>query len=163
MASVAIELRDEGFDQALNAIDGIETLPQHELLDAIGQLVKESTRHRIEVTKTAPDGSYWQKNRQGTSTLHQSGDLADLIDTSVSGGSVSIVSALVYSRIHQLGGVIKPKNKKQLAFMAGNKLVFATKVTIPARPYLGISPQDQTDILDMVRSRLSQAAQGLVI
>lgn len=41
-----------------------------------------------------------------------------------------------YALIHELGGVITPKQAKMLAFEINGKLVFAHSVTIPARPYL---------------------------
>ena len=37
-----------------------------------------------------------------------------------------------YARIHQLGGIIRPKGGGRLVFSLGGKLVFAKKVTIPA-------------------------------
>ena len=41
-----------------------------------------------------------------------------------------------YARIHELGGVIKPKRKKYLRFkLPSGKVVFTKKVRIPPRPY----------------------------
>jgi phage virion morphogenesis protein len=160
MSGVGIQILDEGFDQAIQAIEGVETLDQGELLDAIGRLLQESTRERIEVTKTSPDGASWKPNRAGTSTLYQSGNLAASIDYRTGSGSVEIGSGLVYAAIHHFGGTIKPVNAKRLAFMAGNQLVFAMKVDIPARPYLGISSQDQTEIFEMIVDTIAAASGG---
>jgi phage gpG-like protein len=44
--------------------------------------------------------------------------------------------------------------------MVGNQLVFAMKADIPARPYLGLSGQDQTDIFDMIVDTIAAAAGG---
>lgn len=160
MTGIGIQIRDEGFDQGIQAIEGIETLDQGELLDAIGRLLQESTRERIEVTKTSPDGASWKPNRTGTSTLYQSGNLAASIDYQTGSGHVEVGSALVYAAIHQFGGTIRPVSAKRLAFMIGNQLVFATKVEIPARPYLGISGQDQTDVFDMIVDAILAASGG---
>jgi len=154
MSGVAFEIRDKGFDETLSKVDGIEHLDEHELLEGIGRLLQESTRNRIETSKTSPDGSSWKANNAGSSTLFQSGNLAASIDYSVGGSSVFVGSALIYARIHQEGGEIKPKKGDRLVFMIGNQLVFATKVTIPARPYLGISADDKVDILDAVEDQL---------
>lgn len=54
--------------------------------------------------------------------------------------SVRVGSNLVYARIHEFGGVIRPKKAKLLAFTVGKgssaKKIFTRKVTMPARPYL---------------------------
>jgi phage gpG-like protein len=44
-----------------------------------------------------------------------------------------------YAAIHQWGGEIKPKSAKAL-FVPGYGML--QKVTIPARPYLGVSAED---------------------
>jgi phage gpG-like protein len=42
--------------------------------------------------------------------------------------------------VHQFGAVIKPKNAKQLVFPGpGGRLIFAKKVTIPARPFMPLT------------------------
>jgi phage gpG-like protein len=43
-----------------------------------------------------------------------------------------------YARIHQLGGVIRPKNAKALMVPCGNRILRLKQVIIPARPYLVI-------------------------
>ena len=124
MSGIGIQITDEGFDQAIGAIEGIEQLDQGETLDALGQLFVQSTRERIEVTKTSPDGAAWQKNNAGTSTLYDSGNLSGSIDYQVGGSSLAIGSALIYAAIHQMGGVIKPIKAKRLAFMIGRSIGF---------------------------------------
>lgn len=150
MVSAALEIKDQGFDEAIAAIIGVEQLEQSALLDSLGRLFQQSTVERIEVTKTSPDGEKWKENNAGTSTLYASGELAASIDYDVGNSTVAIGSALIYAAIHQFGGVIKPKSASKLAFMIGNQLVFATQVNMPARPYLGASEQDKDDALEMV-------------
>jgi phage virion morphogenesis protein len=159
MAGVAVEISDEGLSEAIAAIEGIAALESHGMLDEVGRLLQESTRNRIRATKTAPDGSGWTPNRAGTSTLLQSGDLAASIDYAVSGDTLTVGSGEPYARIHQMGGTIRPRNAKRLVFMAGNELVFATKVEIPARPYLGVSDEDRSDIVQMVGDMIAGALQ----
>lgn len=159
MVGATLKIEDQGFDQAIAAIDGVEQLDNGEVLDALGRLFQQSTRNRIEVTKTSPDGETWQKNNAGTSTLFQSGNLAASIDYQVGSAEVAIGSGLIYARIHQEGGEIKPKNADKLAFMVGNQLVFATKVTIPARPYLGASEDDKREALQMLADTISELFQ----
>lgn len=145
--SVAFEVTEQGLSQALLKIEGLADAPTEELADGIGRLVQESTRNRIRSSKTSPSGAPWKANRAGTSTLYRSGALERSIDYVASADSVVVGSGLVYARIHQAGGKIAPKTAKALAFMAGGRLVFARSVTLPPRPFLGLSAQDQTDIV----------------
>ncbi len=159
MAGAALQIIDQGFDEAIASIEGVERLEQSELLDSIGRYFQEDTRERIEVTKTSPDGQAWAPNRQGTSTLYDSGNLSASIDYAVSGSSVAIGSGLIYALIHQKGGEIKPKNADRLAFMVGNQLVFAMKVTIPARAYLGASAENREAVLLMIVDTIAELFQ----
>jgi phage gpG-like protein len=45
-------------------------------------------------------------------------------------------------------------------FRLGGKLVHAKKVTVPARPYLGISAADRTASLAVVRDHIERAWEG---
>ena len=50
--------------------------------------------------------------------------------------------------IHQFGGVVKAKNHPYLTFKIGNAWIRKKEITIPARPFLKLTPQDETDLLD---------------
>jgi phage gpG-like protein len=128
------------------------------LMEGLARLMQQQTRRRIEEEKTAPDGAPWKANRAGTSTLYKSGALSASIDYSASASRIELGSGLVYARIHQEGGVIRPKSGKALVFQAGNQMVFARQVTIPARPFIGVSKANGTEILmatvDFIRRKL---------
>jgi len=49
------------------------------------------------------------------------------------GFSVSLGTSVIYARIHQFGGVIKPKIKEFLVFKIAGKLIMTKRVTIPKR------------------------------
>lgn len=49
---------------------------------------------------------------------------------------VRVATNTKYAKIHQTGGVIRPKNGKYLAFMYEGKFVRKTSVTIPKRLYI---------------------------
>ena len=91
----------------------------------------------------------WPPKKDGTAaTLKKSGTLWQSIRSTASATSVTIGSDRVYAAIHQLGGttpahVIRPKNKKALAWPGGpgpRGKVNHPGSKIPARPYL---PFDQ--------------------
>jgi phage gpG-like protein len=82
-----------------------------------------------------------------------SGKLAASIASRVKGQSGTIVGEiftqrLVYARIHEFGGTIFPRRAPFLVFETkeGN-LVFAKKVTIPARPYIGRALDDFAEVI----------------
>ncbi len=52
--------------------------------------------------------------------------------------------------MHQEGAIIKPTDAKALAFVSGGKQVFAKKVVIPARPFVGLSSDNEQELLDLV-------------
>lgn len=148
--SVTVEIIDRGLDEAIAAMQALAELDRLELMDSIGRLVQEQTRHRISTEKTAPDGSAWKVNRAGTSILYASHRLAESIDYRSSLDRVTVGSPLRYARIHQFGGVIRAKNGKALAFKAGGDSFFRQSVTIPARPYLGLSAGNVEELESVV-------------
>lgn len=159
MSGVALELKDYGLEDALLRVNRIAEAPMDQLAEGIGRLVQEQTRRRITDEKTAPDGSRWKGNAVGTSVLFASGALARSIDYVASRASVMIGSALVYARIHQEGGVIKPKSAKALAFKIGNMFRMVQSVTMPRRQYLGLSADNQNEIVDAAEDWLGRLLQ----
>lgn len=137
------------------------------LMQDLGEFLIETTKQRFQ-TSTAPDGSKWQPNAPATYLAYLSafkgsfgkngritkggagraaGKKPLIGETGRLGreiyyqadDSVEIGSGLIYSAIHQFGG------------QAGRGL----SVTIPARPYLGISASDDAAIHDMAGAYLA--------
>lgn len=148
MSGAAIEVIEVGLNEALLKVEGIESAPTGELMEGIGRLVQEQTRRRIESEKTTPAGAAWKPNWQGSSILYASGALSRSIDYLASDDSVMVGSGLVYARIHQEGGVIEPRTAAALAFTLGNQFVMAMRVTMPARTFVGLSGENQADVVD---------------
>lgn len=109
--------------------------------------------------------------------LRESGHLAGSIVTEVSDYQVRVGSPVEYAAIHQRGGTIAIPARDGTVYFARkrkdhpgrrfgkreNKTSEAVKVaipaytvTIPARPYLGLSPGDETAILEEVEDWLSR-------
>lgn len=121
-------------------------IPNMEMKDAIGALVVSQTQRRIDVEKTAPDGTPWKPNHAGSETLVQSGALRDTIDYDVSGDQIEVGSPLIYAGVQHFGAVIVPKEASHLVFAIGGRTIFAKSVEIPARPFLGISAANENEI-----------------
>lgn len=136
-----------------------DTLP---LMSDIGAVLESSTRERIEDTKTAPDGTPWVSNQAGTSTLLATGrHLRDSVAFIATPSEVQVGAAWEYAHVHQDGAVIKPKSAARLHFMVGGASVFARQVTIPARPFVGVSAEDETEIERVTLDWLSDLVSGL--
>lgn len=159
MAGIDLEVFDSGLEAALNGLNGIANAPLDELGEGIGRLVQEQTRRRIRDEKEAPDGTAWKENAAETSILYASGALYRSIDYAASWGSVKVGSALVYARIHQQGGKIEPKSAKALAFKIGGQFRMVKSVTMPARPYLGLSSDNRSEIVETTEDWLGGLVQ----
>lgn len=148
MTGVTINVTmDSGFGRASRQVGNLAALPRTLVLDGLGQLGEMQTKRRIATEKTSPDGTPWRPNRAGTSILVQQGFLRDSIHHAVEGSSsVRWGSPLVYAGIHQAGGTILPTNGRFLVFRMGDRTIFAASVTIPARPYLGISAANRVQM-----------------
>lgn len=83
-------------------------------------------------------GSGWASMRSGEpSNLIKKGMLVSSVRiTQIDSKNVSVGSDRKYAAIHQLGGTIRPKQKKVLVFQIGGRTIFAKRVRIPPRPYL---------------------------
>jgi len=86
--------------------------------------------------------------------LSRSGDLKKSIHVGrVTNESVEIGSSLVYARIHQLGGVVRPRAKRALCVpMGGGRYLMLKKATIPARPFLAVQEEDKLAIMRAARA-----------
>lgn len=155
-ASITLEIGNiEGLQALVSRIAKFTKLNEHELLTEIGALGESQTRRRITSEKTAPDGSPWPKNKEGTSILHKTGrHLLDSIAYTVSGNTTEWGASWEFAHVHQNGAVIKPKTAKALSFMMGGKRVSAKQVTIPARPFVGLSAANGNEIQHLVTDYL---------
>ena len=62
----------------------------------------------------------------------------------------------MYARIHQLGGTVLPRRRRALRFEAGGAPIFARRVVIPARPYLGWGGDEEREADRVVRNWLDE-------
>ncbi|KAA5603221.1 phage virion morphogenesis protein [Roseospira marina] len=122
-------------------------------MDMIGTMLDTSVDHRFE-TETDPDGQPWPKSiralSEGGQTLTDRRHLRGSITHEAGPTSVRQGTNLIYARPHQLGALIKPKAAKALTFRIGGRTVQVQQVTIPARPYLGLSAEDRTEAGEII-------------
>lgn len=135
-------------------VDRMLHLDKRGLLDAVGAEVESQVRRRIASEKTGPDGKPWAawspryaKTRHGGQSLLQSeGHLLDSITyvVGIDGSFVDVGSNLVYAAIQNFGGAK------------------VGKPNLPARPYLGFSTENTTDLRSVIAKWLeSHWLQGM--
>lgn len=148
MGGIAASLTTQGLDGAIRKLASLSGFHIAELADDAGSILESSTRRRFE-TKTAPDGSDWvawseaydeTRNHGKHSLLVGEGDLWDSIQSYAKGAEAHVGSPLVYAGHHHHGGD---------EIGSG----------VPARPYLGVSDEDEVDISHLVRGKLEDLFQ----
>lgn len=136
-------------------------------LKVMGMTLEKSTRDRFDSQGPAPDGSAWAPLKPGTvarkreknkpaAILREEDNLRDHINNRVEGDHTLLVgSPEKYAAIQQLGGdipgrIISARKKKALRIpgVGFRKRVKWPGAHIPARPFLGISRQDEADLLE---------------
>ena len=110
----------------------------------IGRALKTGTQLRFR-SQSAPEGTPWKPSlraiTEGGKTLRLTGRLRNSITFVASKDAVEIGTNVVYSAIHQFGGAAGRGGKSKL----------------PARPYLGASEPDKTEILRIVNGYIARA------
>lgn len=155
--SISVTVTDASVRRAFDQLAVVmgNTAP---VMAAIGTALVASTHMRF-VSQTDPDGNAWQalnqeyaENKRNSRILTESGRLRDSINDQAGRDEVRVGSNVIYAGVHQLGATIVPKNASHLFFRIGGRLVKADSVTLPARPYLGISSDDEAEIAEIVFS-----------
>jgi phage virion morphogenesis protein len=151
-ASIGFDLKEIDAVKKLPAQVSLDSADRGRLLQSIGAEMEAQTQERFD-TQKSPDGDSWKALAQKTLVYYASkgwtarsilvgeGTLRDSITSEVQGGAWSTLvgTTMEYAAIHQWGGEIKPKSAPAL-FVPGYGML--QKVTIPARPYLGVSEDD---------------------
>jgi len=139
-AFVSIELKgEEQLTQAFNRLISQSSDVSPAFRD-IGEYLIESTQKRFQ-TQQSPSGESWQslsaktiKNKKRKDKiLTESGTLADTLHYLLSGHHLEFGSNMEYAATHQFGRE------------DGN---------IPAREFLGVSAEDENEILHIIRAHL---------
>lgn len=148
--AITIEFPDlEELEARINRLAGIDFT---QLLDDVGGRMASVAKGRIEETKAGPDGTPWpawspkyaKGRRSGASLLFDEDNLRFDIHHVVEGNRVEVGSNIPYAGVHQHGS-------KQATGRGGG---------IPARPYLGMSAEDEADIVLLAQDFVSDLLEG---
>lgn len=153
--SVSIVIDADDLAEAINRLSGLVTFDSEDLMTAIAGTGLRQTERRIDWEKTAPDGTPWEPNAEGTSILVRTGEnLLKSLAWKASDDTAEWGATWENAHVHQDGAVIVPKDAKALTFKLGGQVVAAQKVTIPARPFIGLSADNEAEILELVTDYL---------
>ena len=149
MADAVVTIHDDELRALCSRLNQIALKPSERkvLLGYIGEEMVTQTKERF-ATKESPDGDSWADIAESTKnyylkkfgtknpangTLWRQGNLMDSITQEVGSWSVTVGATKVYAAVHQYGW--KERN-------------------IIARPYLGLSNDDRTDIILIINNFL---------
>jgi phage gpG-like protein len=179
-----VKVEDAGIRDVFARMKGFGAAPLDKMDDAIGAAMVASTQLRFR-NSSDPSGNPWKPSERarktGGKTLVEHGYLAASITHNVlQGKGVEWGSAIVYSQVHQQGAIIHREAHSQNifrkldrygellpGFVKKSKSTFeqavhvgAYDITIPARPFLGVSTEDEAEIEDIGVRHLASAILG---
>jgi phage virion morphogenesis protein len=154
-------LRYEGDDRLLKVFSRIaDPNLRKDLMWNIATAGVTSTQQRF-LDQKAPDGTGWPQSYRakvtGGKTLRMSNLLFQSVHAEATKDEAQWGTDREYAGVHQFGAVIVPKTKKALFFtLANGAKVMVKKVTIPARPFLGINEADRARIASVGETWLKE-------
>lgn len=152
-----------GLNAALQRMAALGQKPRP-IFKAIANYGESSTRMRFR-NQAGPDGARWKPSlrvqQSGGKTLVKSSMLLRSITSRADNSSAEWGTNRKYAAMMQEGGVIKAKNAAALRFRLPNgHFVTVKKVTIPARPFVGVNAEDGREILRLTTAAIDDAAQS---
>ena len=156
-ARITLTLDDEALKRQLGDLIGRLSHPAP-ALRSIGEELQRTTQERFDQgQKQAPDGTPWARNapvtiaRKGRDNpLYQRGNLQNTIRYQLRGATgVEVGTNLVYGAAQQFGMVkgYAGRTRRGAPIPWGN---------VPARPYLGLSADDETEVVRILRDYLER-------
>ena len=152
LTQVVQKLRD--FKVAGGKLDDARKIDKQGINAALAEGARESTLERFKQSK-GPDGRRWKTSiraaQEGGKTLIQSAQLRNSIHAKSDTSGFALGTNVKYAATHQFGEsgrTIRARKKKALRFQVGGKWVTKkqVRITIPARPFLGLSEDDMQEM-----------------
>ena len=132
------------------------------LYGVLGETLKKIHTERFK-QEVDPDGNKWkplspitQEIKGNDKILKHRGYLSERTAYNYDDNGVEFGSDAKYARLHQFGGVIKPKKGKRLKFGKGDNAVLAKQSKTPARPWLGVNSQNEQKLLEKAKAVLQR-------
>ncbi len=186
-ARIDIELNNQSVSRSLTtALEALEN--PRPLLANIREHLTRIHRQRFS-DQRAPDGTPWaplspryrkRKQQNSDKTLVLRGYLMNTLRGVLDDEGLAFGTDRPYGAVHQFGAEIEHAARSQYAYFKRNRdgsvgnqyvkkgrsdfaqgvTIGAHQTTIPARPWLGTSDEDNNDLLAMARDYLAKAVSG---
>ena len=137
-----------------------------ELMEAFGLALESSTIDRFD-RETDPDGNRWTPSIRARETGGKTGTDTARFKQSIThragARQVEVGSNIAYAGPFHSGATIRARSGGRLKFRLPGGLGFRSprEVTIPARPVVGVSRDDEAELLDLAGVFARDAAPGL--
>jgi phage virion morphogenesis protein len=162
---VGVSIRIEGDMEVGNklAAAAARLASPRDLWARIGLALLNSTKVRFEQEQD-PDGNPWPKSirvlTQGGKTLNNSGHLTGSLAFEANDDGVAVGTNAIYAAVHQFGATITAKSSTGLMFRIGDRWIRKQSVDIPRRAFLGLSDDDEVQILDIAGAFVTEPLGG---
>lgn len=164
MSGVRVEVRIDGLGGLNAALARMAMLGERPrpIWEAIAQYGESSTRLRFKHQR-GPDGARWKPSQRaqlsGGQTLVERARLLRSISSTADNSGAAWGTNVIYAAIHQFGGPIKAKAGGALRFrLPSGGYVTTKRVTMLARPFLGVNDEDGREMLALANDVIAQAA-----
>ena len=145
------------FDNALTKLTKVSFTTLHKLLgEEVLSQISERFREGVD-----PKGRLWEKSYRaqlkGGRTLRDTAKLQRSFTVRADADSAVIGTNDIRARIHQFGGIIRPKRAKRLTFkLADGRFVSVQKVKMPARAMVGFNERNKRALADVINDYLQE-------
>lgn len=162
MSSIRAEMSGDT-DELLGRLGRLAGFSKRGVLNAIAEGLRSSTVERFTAEKS-PEGTSWKPSvrasESGGKTLTQTGALKTGIRAEAGDSGAAVGTNDIRAATLQFGDerTIRAKNSKYLTFKIGGqwRRAASVRVSIPPRPFLGISTEDEQDIRDILEEALEE-------
>ncbi|MBR1436950.1 MAG: phage virion morphogenesis protein [Synergistaceae bacterium] len=156
-------------------------LNMRQFWSSVGSYVQRQTIRERFNKEQSPDGQKWKplapstiqhrkkRHKKGNmKILQDTGELRRSVTYEADSSFVKVGSKLKYARIHQFGGTVNVNRVGQYRYdhknhkfkRRGNSYSYSHKVTIPARPFLGVNDAEKQHITSMFKQYLKRNILG---
>ena len=163
MSSVNVKVDGE-VQRLMKRLGRIAGVDKAGINNTIAEGLRTSTIERFQAEKS-PEEKKWKQSirarEEGGKTLTKSTALRSSIRSEASADGLAIGTNDIRAATHQFGDtrIIKAKRKMALRFRINGRWVSKkeVKVTIPARPFLGVSEEDEEEIKKLLSQALEES------
>ena len=158
MSGVGVKIEARNLPEIYRQLSALvlTTGETRELLDEIGGVLADGARLRFR-DQQGPDGQPWvpsiRARVQNGQTLRDTGALANSLTHVVMSSTVEVGTNIPYAAPNHFGAHITAVNGPFLRFkIPGGGWARKKEVTLPARPFLGVSNDDELTIMEVIEA-----------